>query len=183
MGKGYISGFTLVELAVTVSISLVISTLILSRFPEFSRRLELARAAQAIASSFREAESSALAVREFGAGLFPSFGLSFANIPAQSYVFFADLDLDRAYDGEGEKADEFMINGLPKISKICAGFKSNPPGDCSISRLDVVYVRPNPDIYISTDKGPYLDAAVVVSLPTGEEKKIIIWTTGQLSVE
>ncbi|OGZ29623.1 MAG: hypothetical protein A2931_04485 [Candidatus Niyogibacteria bacterium RIFCSPLOWO2_01_FULL_45_48] len=184
MRERFISGFTVVELVVTISISLIISAIVLADFPEFSRRLELSRTAQAIAASFRQTESAALAVREFGIGFFPAYGLRFESpFPAKSYVFFADLDSDRLYDGEEEKADEFMINGLPAVSRICAGFKSSPPGDCSISRLDVVYVRPNPDIFISTDKGPYSDVAIVINLSTGEEKKIIIWTTGQLSVE
>lgn len=173
----------MIELMVTVGITLTISLLILADFPEFTRRLELSRTAQAIALSFRQAESAALAVREFGSGVFPAYGLHFENTPAKSYVFFADLDSDRVYDNPAEKVDTFIINTLPEISRICGGAKSSPPGDCSVTRLDAVYVRPNPDIFLTTDRGSFNDAEIVVRLPTGEEKQIVIWTTGQLSIE
>ena len=173
----------MVELMITVGISLIISLLILADFPEFTRRLELSRTAQTVAASFRKAESASLAVREFGSGFFPAYGLHFENPPSKSYTFFADLDSDRLYGGAGELVDSFVINTAPEIFSICGGAKSAPPGDCSITRLDVVYVRPNPDIYISTDRGSFTDAEVIVQLPTGERKQIIIWTTGQLSTE
>lgn len=176
-------GFTLVELTVTVGISLIISALVLADFPEFTRRLSLSRTANSVALSFRQAESAALAVREFGSEIFPAYGLHFEGLPAKSYVFFADLNADRLYGGAGEKVDEFLINTAPEITRICGGLKSSPPGDCSITRLNVVYVRPNPDIFINTDKGVFTDVGVIIRLPTGEEKKIIIWTTGQLSIE
>lgn len=181
--KDSLTGFTLVELTVTIGVSLIISALVLADFPEFTRRLALSRTANSVALSFRQAESAALAVREFGSEIFPAYGLRFENLPAKSYVFFADLNSDRLYGGAGEKVDEFIINTSPEIAGICGGLKSSPPGDCSITRLDVVYVRPNPDIFINTDKGAFTDAGVIIRLPTGEEKKIIIWTTGQLSIE
>ena len=184
-------GFTLIELTVTISIAFIISALILADFPEFSRRLTLSRTAQAVALSFRQAESAALAVREFEGEIFPAYGLHFEGLPAKSYLLFADIDEDYKnpvpgvsfYDGLGERADIFSINTLPSIYQICGGAASSPPGDCSISWMDVLYVRPNPDIYIWTDKGAFTDAEVKLRLPTGEERQIIIWTTGQLSVE
>lgn len=176
-------GFTLVELIVAVGVFLVISALILADFPDFFRRLELSRTAQAVALSFREAESAALAVREFGSGIFPAYGLHFENPPTKSYILFADLNSNRLYDGTSEQADAFNITGPPLISRICVNTKSFPPGNCSISRLDVVYVRPNPDIFITADGIAFNDAEIIIKLPTGEERKIIIWTTGQLSIE
>ncbi|QQG46147.1 MAG: prepilin-type N-terminal cleavage/methylation domain-containing protein [Candidatus Niyogibacteria bacterium] len=183
------TGFTLLELVVTVGVVLIISLLILADFPEFTRRLELSRTAQAVASSFRQAESAALAVREFSAEVFPAYGLHFENLPAKSYVFFADIDQDYKtsspdgfYDGPSEEVDTFTINTPVEIYKICGG-ESGEGADCSITRLDVLYARPNPDIYIITDKGSFLNVEIFVRLTTGAEKKIAIWTTGQLSIE
>jgi len=176
-------GFTLVELSITIGITVIISILILADFPEFTRRLELSRTAQAVAVSFREAESSALAVREFGLGIFPAYGIHFENPPLKSYFLFADLNNNRVYDGAGEKAEEFQINGQPRISKLCGGIKSSPPGRCDLTRLDVVFVRPNPDIFINSDVGSFSDAEAVILLPDGQEKKVIIWSTGQLAIE
>ncbi len=180
----------MIELVVAIGVSVLISSIMLANFPDFNRRLDLSRTAQSVALSFRRAESAALAVREFGSLAFPAYGLHFENLPAKSYIFFADLDGDYKnpeaeglYDGLDEKVDTFIINTAPVIEKLCVSVKTSPPGDCSINRLDVVYARPNPDIYISTDKGEFTDAAVVMRLPTGEEKQIVIWTTGQLYIE
>ena len=173
----------MVELVVTVGITLIISLLILADFPEFTRRLELSRTAQAIALSFRQAESAALAVREFGSCVFPAYGIHIENLPAKSYTLFADIDSDRIYDDPGEKVDSLILNTAPEIYRICGGAKSAPPGDCSVSRLDAVYVRPNPDIFLTTDKGPFGDVEIVVRLPSGEKKQIVIWATGQLFIE
>ena len=178
-------GFTLVELSVTIGITVIISILILADFPEFTRRLELSRTVQAVAVSFREAESSALAVREFkpdSISYFPAYGLHFENPPLTTYFLFADLNNNRVYDA-GEKADEFQINGQPRVSRLCGGTRSSPPGRCDLTRLDVVFVRPNPDIFINSDKGSFSDAEAVLLLPDGQEKKVVIWSTGQLAIE
>jgi prepilin-type N-terminal cleavage/methylation domain-containing protein len=176
-------GFTLLEMAISVGIILIISALILADFPYFFRRLELSRTAQAIAFSFREAEANALAVREFGSGIFPAYGLHFENPPAKSYILFADVNGDRAYNAPAELADTFFIQNLPSIVQICAGAKSSPPGDCSINKLDVVFVRPNPDIIISADEAQFTDAEIIIKLPDGTERRIVVWQTGQISIE
>ncbi len=177
------AGFTLLEMMISVGIILMISALILADFPDFFRRLELSRTAQAIAFSFREAEGAALAVREFGSGIFPAYGLHFENFPAKSYILFADVNGDREYDAPAELADTFFIQNLPSIIQVCAGAKSAPPGDCSIARLDVVFVRPNPDIVISADGVEFTDAEIIIKSPEGAERRIVIWQTGQLSIE
>ena len=63
--RDFLTGFTLLEMTVTIGIAAAISGLILANFPQFSRRLELSRTAQAVALAFREAETAALGVREF----------------------------------------------------------------------------------------------------------------------
>ncbi len=179
----------------------MISSLVLANFPKFSRRLELARTTQAIAQSFRQAEGAALGVREFS-GLFPAYGLHFDGSNKKQYMFFADLpdangnsnhlyDLtDLNNDGRpDELVDTFSISLLPEIADLCAGIKSGTAGaSCGLQALDAVFVRPNPDVFITANAAsgvggtPFSDAEIRVSLPTGECQQVTIWTTGQLTV-
>lgn len=174
-------GFTLFELIITIGITVIISSLVLTNFPRFSRTLGLSRTAQAIALSFREAESAALGVREFGSGIFPAYGLHFENPPTKSYVFFADVISNApnppAYDGGSEKVDTFVITGSPNIVDLCAGTQ------CGFNSLDIVFVRPAPDVFISSGVQEFSIAEIVIELPTGERKHVVIRSTGQLSIE
>ncbi|MBI2038931.1 MAG: prepilin-type N-terminal cleavage/methylation domain-containing protein [Candidatus Niyogibacteria bacterium] len=198
------AGFTLLEMAVTVGVAAMISSLILANFPQFSRRLEMSRTAQAVALSFREAEAAALGVREFtfsGVGFFPAYGLHFEkpsaiNGDGRQFFLFADLDEDRLYDGTkddnfdgepDERADIFTISGAPKIVDLCSGRKSrSSSAGCRLDSLDITFVRPNPDVKIKRNNDPlsdFSDAEIVVRIPTGECRRITIWSTGQLSIE
>ena len=192
-------GFTLLEMTVTIGIAAAISGLILANFPQFSRRLELSRTAQAVALAFREAETAALGVREFN-GFFPAYGLHFEDDPLtddRAFTLFADMnDLngDGTPEGNGfydledlnvdgrpdEFADMFTITGAPRIAGLCAG------GGCAaVTSLDVVFVRPNPDVFIRKNGEATLfsNAEIVIKIPTGECRRVVIWATGQLSIE
>ncbi|MBI1956916.1 MAG: prepilin-type N-terminal cleavage/methylation domain-containing protein [Candidatus Niyogibacteria bacterium] len=184
-------GFTLLEMTVTIGVAAMISSLILANFPQFSRRLELSRTAQAVARSFREAETAALAVREFN-GMFPPYGLHFENGAAiRDYVLFADVnntDADPEPEGnglydEGELVETFAITGAPVIAGICVGVRSGG-STCDSSMLDIVFRRPNPDVVITADGDPsFFNAEITIKIPTGECRRVVIWKTGQLSIE
>ena len=170
-------GFTLFELIITIGVTVIISSLVLTNFPRFSRTLGLSRTAQAIALSFREAEGAALGVREFGSGIFPAYGLHFDINEPKSYVLFADTANNRTYT-ESEKVDTFTITGSPSIVDLCAGV-----GQCGHSSLDIVFVRPAPDVIIRSGGIDFSSAKIIIELPTGERKHVVIRSTGQLSIE
>lgn len=197
-------GFTLLEAVVTIGIAAMISSLVLANFPKFSRQLELSRTSQAVATSFREAEGFALGVREFN-GLFPAYGLHFSSADKKQYVLFADLpdvngNTNHVYDltdaNEDGKPDElvdtYTISLIPSLKGFCVGKKSGGArcySDADIGTLDAVFVRPNPDIFISINGTRcegitcYSDAEIFLELPTGECREVVIWQTGQLSIE
>ncbi|MCH7882948.1 prepilin-type N-terminal cleavage/methylation domain-containing protein [Patescibacteria group bacterium] len=169
-------GFTLFELIITIGVTVIISSLVLTNFPRFSRTLGLSRTAQAIALSFREAEGAALGVREFGSGIFPGYGLHFDLNEPKSYILFADINDDRVYDPALEKVDTFIITGSPSIVDLCADV-------CGYSSLDIVFVRPAPDVIIRIGGIDFSSAKIIIELPTGERKHVVIRSTGQLSIE
>ena len=177
-------GFTLIELLVTIGVTVIISSLVLANFPDFSRRLELSRTAQAIALSFREAEGAALGVREFD-GIFPAYGLHCGSLPAKSYFLFANLNKDGVYDKFNDpQVDEFEISGLSEIFDLCGRQIGALLIECGLGELDVVFVRPAPKVFIKSGVFDFEYAEIKIRLPaTDEQKKIAIWSTGQLSIE
>ncbi len=187
------AGFTLVELLVTVSIMVAITSMILANYPKFSGSLALKRTAQEIALSIRQAQVYGLSVREFGAGsgIFPGYGVHFdISSGSDVFVLFADTNKNDSYDaGSGcggsstECVQKFKISTGDKISKLCGGEQSSPPGDCSLSQLDIIYLRPTPTVKLNGDGTPFSDASIVVRSPSGEEKTIRVWLSGQIRVE
>lgn len=177
-------GFTLIEMIIVISIFVIISTIMLADFPGFSQRVALERTAQEIALSFREAETEALSVGEaaFGTGIFPGFGVHFSISSPREYILFADLNNNNVYDGVSEEVDHFFIEKSPQIVGLCVDVETSPPGNCSITRVDIVYLRPDPTITITTDAGEYSNTTIIIETPRGDQKSIISWFTGQIEI-
>lgn len=176
-------GFTLMELMVVISIFVIISSIILADYPGFSQRVALERTAQEIALSMREAETRALAVRETveGSGLFPGFGVHFNSATPQEYILFADINSDNVFQTP-EEIDHFFIEKSPEIVAVCVNVETNPPGDCTMSWVDIVYLRPDPTITITTNLGTRTNFTLFIETPDGMQKQVIAWITGQIEI-
>ncbi len=204
-------GFTMIELIVTVSIFIVVTTVLLASYPKFSSRIMLEDVAQQVALSVRQAQTYGLSVKEFGAGgLFPGYGIYFPS-PVndnKSFTIFADTNGDKKYNLVGcgivgsECLDKFTIQSGERIYALCVNLKNDGVApfstiddlvgvtNCgSINSLHVSFTRPNPDATITAYLGganydsSYSDAEIVVASPRGEVKTIVVWLTGQISVE
>ena len=185
-------GFTMFELTITISIMVIISALVLVNFPGFSRQVAVERAAQEVSLTLRSAQARALAVQKFvPTGQFPQgYGVFFSNVANASYVLFADLDENGLYTSE-EKVDEIALPKPLTITRLLAKEKTNPPG-ISYRELHIVYYRPDPVIIMYG-----VDASgIPINLGAGDveiimsssdnptlSRKVIAWTTGQVSVE
>lgn len=196
-------GFTIIEMLVTISVFIIVTSMILINYPQFSDRLSLERTAQEVALSLREAKTYAIAVREFGIGTdrYPGYGVHFdlSSGPTKEYILFADvesypLEGNKIYDDDGggssdEKIDQFIIQTNVSIKEFCVGINSLT--DCSsYEKLEIVYFRPDPDVTImGTPSGGGITVsiptgvAIIVETPPGDCKAIIIRVTGQISVK
>jgi hypothetical protein len=104
-----------------------------------------------------------------------------------SYALFEDVkptggSIDHAYTLADNIIETFKIQKGNRISKICV------TGNCTtsdnfINTVDISFIRPNPDAYI-TDGGATLFsfAQIYVSSPIGTCRKIRVENTGQISV-
>ena len=186
-------GFTLIELTVTVSIFLIISTIILANYPAFSQRLALNRTAQEIALSFRKAQTFALAVRGFESQ-FKGYGVWFNKERNSSFIFFTDFEPeDQQFthgpigenfcEANNECVDEFLIQTSARIEDLC----KNQGADrvCGLDSVEVVYTRPDPIITLRANglTGDVSNIGIVVRSPRGVERIIVVWSTGQVTIE
>ncbi len=100
------AGFTIVELMVSISIMSVLLSLVLFNYRTFTNRLAVSGSAQELATTIRQTQSYRLAVQEVtpGSGDFTTpYGLHFTKPTTsgltQSYIIFADRNLNGQYDG------------------------------------------------------------------------------------
>ncbi len=219
------SGFTMIELLVTVAIFALMTSVLLANYPKFSSKILLENTAHSIGLSVRQAQTYGLNVRGVRVGItdiFPTYGIHFSlngineldPADRKHFLLFADTLPDpetpttnnKIYDAVadcslfgGECAEQFSIQSAEQIYLLCGNLKSTgatienwegiPGADCTLTSLDVAYTRPNPDASIkgtSAFSGPetvFTDGEIVVRSPRGEYKTVVVWSTGQISVE
>ncbi len=203
---------TMIELIVVLAIVGVVSSVLIFNYSKFRTTVTLRGLSQDIALSIRKAQTYATSVRAIeGSGLdttsFPGYGIAFSvdsppdtpSVPGRArFILFADVSdsgtLNGKYDDGGscgnpidgnECVESFSITTPDRIVRLCT------EDGCVVNgEIDVVFDRPAPDARIcvidesgacDTDRPSYLH--VVVQAPTGEERVITIWNTGQISVE
>jgi len=114
---------------------------------------------------------------------------------------------DKMYNGAtdcsasgGECVEQFSMQGANTIVHLCGNVQEAGVADidtaisdgyCDMDVLDVAFTRPNPEAYIIGDadnlppssSNPLADAEIVIESPKGDREVIIVWSTGQISVE
>lgn len=199
------------ELVVTVGIFIVITSVALANYPQFSGRLALARIAREMALSIRQAQIYGVAVREFpkGSGEYPPYGIYFSKDEPKQFIFFGDSEGttpndsllgNRRYDGtfdcpvSEECLEKIVLRGNEYIKDIClvrgSGLEEcNPSG---VRDVSILFRRPDPEALISNNvaKGEvgytqYSAARIILTSERfpDKEKVIRVWLTGQISIE
>lgn len=179
-----VSGFTLVELMVSISIFTIISIGLFINYPKFREGISLKRTVQEIALSVREAQVSAISVKESG-GKFPGYGVYFDVNSPSSFILFVDFDGDGEYSGEFEKEKKIEIKTTDIIYKLCVGEKTTQTPDCNLSKINIVYYRPGPKVVFKGGGVDYSnrDLEIVIRSLDETERRVIIWPTGQIEVD
>lgn len=184
-------GFTLIEVVVVIGVVAFIATITLVSFPEFAERVGIEQEAGKLALALRKAQSYALAVREFqsSSGIFPAYGVNVSLSNPLQYVIFGDPNGSNVFESFlGEAVETVHIEKRVSVYRICGNSQSIPQGSCSLSSADMVYIRPVPTINLtgveSGISSLYNDIKVVLRSADGSiEKNVIIWSTGQISIE
>lgn len=180
-------GFSLIELLICIAIIALISGVILARYRSFDSTLLLHNLAYEIALSVREAQVLGISVQGSDSLFSGVYGVHFA--PGTTYTLFIDKNGNGRYDqgGISEEVRTYTIGQGKQISSLCAIVGTNSQTCNSLSWLDVVFKRPDPDAWFEVSDTAIVTStisAVTVEVSSSEKSRIIrIWTTGQVGVE
>lgn len=187
--KRKVSGFTMLEIMLSVAITMLFSSLILASIPTFSRQTKTSDAASAILIAAQDVRQKSSAGKQFFiTGKFPSYGLYLDSTVGsnKSVTLYADCVDDDNSDGKLDTGDTFIYN---PASSACGG--TNPNGlvenrtfdsQVKISQLRLIangipgfpkimrkayieFVSPQPSVWIS---GYDLSNAYVPPIEYGE---------------
>lgn len=197
-------GFTLIELVVTISIFVLLSTVALVNFRQVDNSLVLQNVAHQVALVVRKAQISGISVQGINSGgstIFPSYGVNFDKSSSGSppkntgFILFADLPTgfgNGVFNGVvcpgaivlgDECVQRYTLAQDYTIKELRGDKKTTPPGT-SLTRLDISFTRPNPDaLIIGNSTTQYSDGEIVIQSRLGKTKTIVIWKTGQISIE
>ncbi len=176
-------GFTLVELLVSIAIFSVITTVAVFGNAQFNGSVLLTNLAYEIALSIRQAQYYGISVRQNSSASFNSgYGVDFKTSSPAAYTLFEDKSGGSAnvFDSGDPIVQNYTIAKGNKTGKICVD------GNCSHTTIDISFIRPNPDAYITADgaTGTFFGKAeICVVSPQSLKRKITIESTGQISVD
>lgn len=178
-----VGGFGLIELLVTISIMLLVTSVILARHSSFNSAILLRNQAYSVAFSVREAQQQAVSVVGSEANFRVAYGVHFAQAQRE-YPTFRDANANDFYDSVG---DPVMMPGRLdqrfEIRRILVGnvATTNP--------LSVTFVRPNFDARFKESASGALSNVDEVEIVIGlvgsatAERSVIITSTGQITVK
>lgn len=195
------AGFTLIELLVVCGIMVVVTGIMLASNKKYGGNVTLQNFAYDLALSVRQAQVYGISVQRFGSGESASFtsgyGVHFdTSTPAAAttYIIFADaVSANGLYD-QGEFVRTMSINRGYKILRLCAPAGTDPActGGSVVSRLDILFVRPEPDALIAVPPAQCFKAAspacqsnarIVLKSPQGGTMSVSVQANGQIAVD
>jgi len=175
------SGFTLVELLVTISIFVILTGIVVFNQGKFNSTILLTNLAYDTALNIREAQTYGVNVKEFnGENKFVPYGVHFSTTDPlyyKSFILFADLDYtpatetsDGIYNGpDGNSTPDYSkceidegcvsrynIQRGSYILALCKGEVLPGEKKCQndadiITSLNIVFKRPNVDAKMKSD--------------------------------
>lgn len=210
MMPNLVSGFTLIELLVSLSIITIISGIVLTGQSTYNKTLVLANTAYDIALTLRSAETFGISSRAAGVIANTGYGVHFQKSSPANFTLFADsypgvgqAGLCHAapandpvgpdarpgncvYDAmQGERVVNYTMGNGITVSDFCA--KSSGVWSCAVAQggtltsLDIVFSRPNPDPIITTNASTATAACLAVSSRQGITPRYVsIAASGQI---
>ncbi len=206
-----VRGFTLIELLVVMAIITVISGIIFTSQSSFNKTLILANTAYDVALSLRSAETYGLGGHAMSA-VPTGYGLHFDKAAPGSFLLFADsnpapstssvchtiidptaLDAqpgDCAYSaGLDTLITSYTLGNNITISDFCAfaagAWTCSSSHGGSLTTLDVVFARPNPDPLMSANGlyssvSPVTSACLTITSPLGGSRYVSVEASGDI---
>ncbi|PIP56023.1 MAG: hypothetical protein CO183_01600 [Candidatus Zambryskibacteria bacterium CG_4_9_14_3_um_filter_42_9] len=197
-------GFTLMELLVSISIVTVILTTVVMNQSTYNDTNALSNLAYQISSDIAQARAYGIGVRELTPGsseFTASYGLTFSLLGSGSdkaYIFFADRNDNSIYDGNwscptggtSECLGKTDITRNNYMDSLCV-VRSSGSDLCNVGRIDIIFVRPSTEAQIeffntggeSFNPSGMIGARIVLNGPGSLTRSVVVYSTGQISVQ
>ncbi len=201
----YSRGFTILELLVSIGIVVAILTVVVSNQSKYTEGAALSNLADEIGLTISQAQAYGIGVREFSPGsndFSASYGLTFSLLGSGSnsaYLSFADRNGNKIYDGNwscpvggvSECLEKINISRGNYIESVCVVRTSGSDQCTEASRVDMSFLRPNTETQLTffNNGGNVFSPAnlkgvrIVLKSPSGLTRSVIVYQTGQVSVQ
>lgn len=183
------SGFTIVELLVTIGIFAVMVSVVLANYRVFNTNSDFANSVENVVLSLREAQVYGVGAKTTGATLCGASASSFEcaygvhfSISGQ-YDFFVDTNGNGIIDG-GESTETISLGNGTTVT----GLQCTTPGGtsaCANGAVNITFRRPIPDAFIAESAFQSgSDNEVEITVSNGAKiGKVAISSTGQMSIQ
>lgn len=165
---------------------MVVSSVVLVNNNRFGGVVQLENLAYDVALSIRQAQVYGISVQRYGASDFTSgYGMHFASDDTVHYELFADADQDGFFTSDENVAPSpYTIRSGFKIAHLCAPEGADAATCSQVSKLDIVFIRPEPGAYIRKDgESTTMESArIVLVSPRGDIMSVTVGANGQISV-
>lgn len=160
------SGFTIIELIVSITIISLVTGIFLANYSSANRRTDLTMTAQKLVSDIRLAQSYALGLARYGSSgathvPIGGWGIHFnlTNLGRDRYVIFADDNADTYYSS-GEAAETYggQTVYLPKNISI----ESMQMASTTVDKINVTFLPPDPITNINNGTATSTNAVIVL---------------------
>jgi len=182
------TGFTVVELMVTVAIVVLITGIALVRYGSFNNSVLLKSQAYEVALDIRSAQTYGVSVSGQNSAEFTkAFGLYFDKSNTNEYVLFQDANNNLKYDSTPPEAIGSVYVIDPRF--IISDIVTNSSGSCGeILSASVSFKRPNFDAHLDIDSGSpcsFTELGIVIASAHDPSFTRTVWvsTTGYVMVE
>lgn len=170
------SGFTLLELIISLGITLVITGIVIANFQQADRNFALRQATLQLESNLRRMKLLSLAGSQTqGSVPLGGYGLWFSQAEPQRYILFADFDGNREYD-LGEELSDGLVQ-LPMAVTI----KNLSPA----ARLTLVFSQPQAKIFLNQHEREVNFVAITLEHAQTHSFKVVVLNTlsGQVNIQ
>ena len=180
----FYSGFTILEMLVSVAIILLISGQVLVSFSNVKEASTLTRAAQELAFNIRRAQNMSVSVVGVGIGgtmqIPNAGGLRLSSMIGNNdkYFFFADQNGNGMYDGPLERIEPNIL--LPGNIRITAITGEAPAG----SGVHIIFYTPEATLLLSNAAAtPIINfLSITLTGPSGGVQRVRVRISGQVTV-
>jgi len=191
----YSSGFTVIELMVTITIVVLVTGVIMVQYSSFNSSVLLTSQAYLTAFDVREAQSLAVSVRGQSSEFYEQYGLYFDMATPNMYLLFQDNDSNNGsgddvsparYDEGEEIGIPFLVDSRFEIIDMC-GF-DGAVRSCFADGFDdvaITFKRPDFDAAFYSQGFSNLQSVEILigtSDGNGLTKTVTVYTTGQIDI-